>query len=134
MDKCSLTCIKCILKISHSNCLQFWSYSTVKFVIFLKSSLFFWRFLMHFLLVNKTYSQITKETYCFKIQIFKVLFSEVREPTNIFLCLYDLTWDTKTTLQVSLGFSFSGLLTWTYIGQNYGGEKYCRISSNSGLK
>ena len=65
---------------------------------------------MYFLLVNKTYSQITNEQYGFKMQIFKVLFSEVREHTIKFLCFYDLTWETKTTLQVSLGFSISGLL------------------------
>ena len=45
---------------------------------------------MYFLFVNKTYSQITNEPYSFKMQIFKVLFSEVREPTDKFLCLYDL--------------------------------------------
>ena len=39
----------------------------------------------------------------------KVLFSEVREPTDKFLYLYDLTWETKTTLLVSVGFSLSGL-------------------------
>ena len=35
-----------------------------------------------FCFVNKTYSQITKEPDGFKMQIFKVLFSEVREPTD----------------------------------------------------
>ena len=50
------------------------------------------------------------------MQIFKVLFSKVREPTEKCLCLYDLTGETKTTLQVSVGFSFSGLLTRTCIG------------------
>ena len=65
---------------------------------------------MYFLLVNKAYSQITKEQYGFKMQIFKVLFSEVREHTIEFLCLYDLTWETKITFQVSVGFSISGLL------------------------
>ena len=46
---------------------------------------------MHFVFVNKTYSQITKKTYVFKMQIFKVLFTGVRELTDKFLCLYDLT-------------------------------------------
>ena len=49
---------------------------------------------MFFLCVNKTYSQITKKPYGFKMQIFKVLFSEVREPTNKFLCLYGLILET----------------------------------------
>ena len=89
---------------------------------------------MYFLFINKTYSHITKEPYGFKMQIFKVLFSELREPTNKYLCLYDLTWKTKTTLQVSIGFSFSGLLTRMCIGKNYGGEKFCRISLHSNLK
>ena len=71
---------------------------------------------MFFLLITKTYSQITKEPYGFKMQIFKVLFSEVREPTDKFLRLYDLTWETKTTFQVSVGFSFLGLLTQTCKG------------------
>ena len=44
----------------------------------------FQHFLMCFLFVNRTYSQITKEPYGFKIQIFRVSFSEVREPTNKF--------------------------------------------------
>ena len=44
---------------------------------------------MYFLFVSKTYSQITKESYGFKIQIFNVLFSEVSEPTDKFLALYD---------------------------------------------
>ena len=44
----------------------------------------FQHFLMCFIFVNKTYSQITKEPYSFKIQIFKVSFSEVREPTDKF--------------------------------------------------
>ena len=30
---------------------------------------------MYFLLVNKTYSQMTKEAHGFEMQIFKVLFS-----------------------------------------------------------
>ena len=67
---------------------------------------------MYFLLVNKTYSQITKEQYGFKMQIFKVLFSEVREHTIKFLCLHDLTWETKTTLKVSV--AISGLLRIKY--------------------
>ena len=46
---------------------------------------------MYFLFVNKTYSQITKEPYGLKMQIFKALFSEAREPTDKFLCLYDLS-------------------------------------------
>ena len=71
---------------------------------------------MHFLFVNKTYSQITKEQYGFKMQIIKVLFSEVGEPTDKFLCLHGLTWETKTILQISVGFSFSGLLTRRCIG------------------
>ena len=71
---------------------------------------------MYFPFVNKSYSQITKDPYGFKMQIFKVLFSEVREPTDKLLCLYDLTWETKTTLQVSAGFSFSGLLKRRCIG------------------
>ena len=45
---------------------------------------------MYFVFVNKTYIQITKKPYGFKMQIFKVLFSEVREPTDKFLCLYDV--------------------------------------------
>ena len=53
---------------------------------------------MYFLFVKKTYCQITKEPYSFKMQMFKVLFSEVREATDKFLCLYDLIWETKTTL------------------------------------
>ena len=89
---------------------------------------------MYFLFVNKTYSQITKEPYRFKMQIFKVLFSEVRDPTENFLYMYDLTWETKTTLQVSVELSLSGMLTRRFIGWNYGGEKYCIISSNSGSK
>ena len=89
---------------------------------------------MYFLFVNKTYSETTKEPYGFKMQIFKVLFSEVREPTDKFLCLCDLTWETKTTLQVSVGSPFSGLLIGRCIRWNYGGEKYCRTPSNSGLK
>ena len=71
---------------------------------------------MHFLFVNKTYCQITKEPCGFEMQIFKVFFSEVKEPTDKFLYLYDLTWETKTTLQVSVGFSFAGLLTRRCIG------------------
>ena len=59
---------------------------------------------------------MTKEPYGFKVQMFKVLFLEVRKPIEKFLCLYDLTWETKTTLQVSVGFSFSGLLTQKCIG------------------
>ena len=43
---------------------------------------------------------MTKEPYGFKVQLFKVLFLEVRKPTETFLCFYDLTWETKTTLQV----------------------------------
>ena len=43
---------------------------------------------MYFLFVIKTYSQITKEPYSLKIQIFKALFSKVREPTDKFLCAY----------------------------------------------
>ena len=54
---------------------------------------------MYFLFVNKTYSQITKELYGFKIQIFKLLFSEEKAPTDKFLCFYDLTWETKTTFR-----------------------------------
>ena len=61
---------------------------------------------MYFLFVSKTYSQITKESYGFKMQIFKVLFSEVRDPTGKFLWLYDLTWEAKTTLQVPYDFLF----------------------------
>ena len=52
---------------------------------------------MCFLFVNKTYCQTTKEPYGFKMQIFTVLFSEVNESTDKFLCLYDLTWENKTT-------------------------------------
>ena len=88
----------------------------VKLVIFLKSGLLFSTFLTYFLFVNKTYSQLTEEPYSFKMQIFNVVFLEVREPTNEFLCLYDLTWETKTTLQVSVGFFFSGLITRRCIG------------------
>ena len=66
---------------------------------------------MYFLFVNKTYSQTAKEPYGFKMQIFKVLFSKRREPIDKLLRLYDLTWETKTTLQVSVEFSFSDLLT-----------------------
>ena len=88
---------------------------------------------MYFMFVNKTYSQTTKEPYGFKMQIFKVLFLGVREPMYKFLFLYDLTWETEITLQVSVGFFFSGLWTRSCIGQIYGGEKYCRIPSNSGL-
>ena len=43
---------------------------------------------------------MTKELYGFKVQLFQVLFLEVRKPTEKFLCLHDLTWETKTTLQV----------------------------------
>ena len=71
---------------------------------------------MCFLFVNKTYCQTTKEPYGFKMQIFTVLFSEVNESTDKFLCLYDLTWESKTTQQVFVGFSFSGLLTRKRIG------------------
>ena len=46
---------------------------------------------MYFLFVDKTYSQITKEPRGLKMQIFKVLFSEVSEPTYKFLCLCDTT-------------------------------------------
>ena len=46
---------------------------------------------MYFLSVNKTCSQITKERHGFKMQIFKVLFSEVKQPTDTFLRLYGLT-------------------------------------------
>ena len=46
---------------------------------------------MYFLFVNKTHSQVTKKPYDFKMQIFKVLFLEKGEPTDNFLCLYDLT-------------------------------------------
>ena len=53
---------------------------------------------MHFKFVSKTDSQITKELYDFKMQIFKVIFWEVREPTDKFLRLYDWTWETKSTL------------------------------------
>ena len=49
---------------------------------------------MYFPFVNKTYSKVTKKPYGFKIQIFKVLSSEVREPTDKFLCLYDITLET----------------------------------------
>ena len=43
---------------------------------------------MYFLFINKTYSQITKEPYGFKMQIFKVLFSEVRNlPKNFCDCM-----------------------------------------------
>ena len=79
---------------------------------------------MYFLFVNKTYSETTKEPYGFKMQIFKVLFSEVKDPTDKFLCLNGLTWETKTTLHVSVEFSFPGLLTKRCIGWSYGGEKY----------
>ena len=37
---------------------------------------------MYFVFVNKTYPQITKEPDGFQMQIFKVLLSEVREPTD----------------------------------------------------
>ena len=69
-----------------------------------------------------------------KCKFFKVLFSVVREPTEKCLCLYDLIFKTSTTLQVSIELSFSNLLTRSYIGQNYGGEKYCRMPSNFCLK
>ena len=46
---------------------------------------------MCFLFVSKTYSQRTKELFGFKMHVFKILFSEAREPTDKFLCLYDLT-------------------------------------------
>ena len=82
---------------------------------------------MYFLFIKKTYSQITKEPYGFTMQIFKVVFSEFREPTNKYLCLHDLTWKTKTTLQVSIRFSFLGLLTRMCIGKNYEGEKFCTV-------
>ena len=49
---------------------------------------------MYFLFVNKIYSKITKKPHDFKVQIFKVLFSEVREPKDKFLCVYDLTLET----------------------------------------
>ena len=39
IDIWSLTCCKSILKISHSNCLQFYGNLQVKFAIFLKSTL-----------------------------------------------------------------------------------------------
>ena len=79
----------------------------IKFVIVLKSGLLFNTFyLVHFLFVNKTYSQITKEPYGFKMQLFKVLLSEEREPNKKILCLYDLTSETKTTLHVSVGNMF----------------------------
>ena len=39
---------------------------------------------MYFLLVNKSYSQRTKEPYGFKMHIFKALFPEVGEPTDKF--------------------------------------------------
>ena len=68
------------------------------------------------MLVNKSCSQITKELYGFKMHIFKALFPEVGEPTGKFLCSYDLTWKTKTTVQVFVGLSFSGLLTLRCIG------------------
>ena len=71
---------------------------------------------MYFLFVNKTYSQLTEGKYGFKMQLSKVLFLQVREPTDTFLCLYDLTWETKTTLQVSVGFFFSGQITRRCIG------------------
>ena len=48
---------------------------------------------MYFLFVNKTDSQITKEPHGFKMQIFKLLLPEVREPTDNFFCLHDLTWE-----------------------------------------
>ena len=66
---------------------------------------------MYFLFVIKTYSQITKEPYGFKLQIFEVLFSEVSEATDKFLCLYNLTCEIKTAFQVFIRFSFSSLLT-----------------------
>ena len=65
------------------------------------------------------------------MQIFEVLFSEVPEPIDKCLCFYDLTWETKTTLPVSVGFSFLGLLTRKCGAWNYGGEKYCRTPLNS---
>ena len=71
---------------------------------------------MYFLFVLKTYGQITKKPYGFKMQIFRVLFSEVRKPAAKYLRLYVLILATYTTLQVSVGFSFSGLLTRRYIG------------------
>ena len=70
----------------------------------------------YFLFVTKTYSQITKEPYGFKMQISNLVFSGVREPTDKFLCFYDLSCKTKTTLQVSVGFSLWGLLTRRWIG------------------
>ena len=89
---------------------------------------------MYFVFLKQTYSQIIKEPYGFRIQVFKVLFSEVREPNDKFSSLYEWSWDTKTTLQVSVGFSFLDLLTRRCIGENYGGKKLCRIPSNPGLK
>ena len=41
---------------------------------------------MYFMFLSKTYSQITKELYSFKMQIFKVLSQEVKEPTDKRLC------------------------------------------------
>ena len=43
---------------------------------------------MYFLFVIKTYSQIAKEPNSLKMQIFKILFSKVREPTDKFLYDY----------------------------------------------
>ena len=37
---------------------------------------------------------ITKKPYGFKMQIFKALFSEVREPTDKILCFSDLILET----------------------------------------
>ena len=52
-----------------------------------------------FFICKKNYTKkVTKERNGFKIQIFKVSHSEVTESTDKFLCLYDLTWETKTTL------------------------------------
>ena len=63
---------------------------------------------MYFQFVN---SQLINELYGFKMQIFKILFWEVKELTSNLLYLYNLILDTQTTLQVSVGFSFLGLLT-----------------------
>ena len=46
---------------------------------------------MELLFVNKTYLQTTKEPCGYKMKIFKLLFSEVREPIDKFLYLHDLT-------------------------------------------
>ena len=44
---------------------------------------------MYFLFANKTCSQITKEPGGFKKHIFKIVFSDVCEPMDKYLYLFD---------------------------------------------